>query len=484
MTELNEKKFYKVVLFAKIIFGIIISFFCGAALFFLLSLSMFERVYVWCAVLSTLVISVFLVFKLKVNKKLSLPITLIYFVVVLWTLESFIPIDPLFQEVSIPRFFVVDKSLKFSDRRSKDKVLEDFKKKGIEAYPVIHPSQIFQFENKVPPELKFSNGSTIVPLGGISNVTTLVDKEQGEWNIVETDEYGLNNPKGLYNPGQVDIVFLGDSFTYGVGVGPKDNIAAVIREKYSHTISLGSAGRGPLSELVTFREVVELLKPKHVVWIYYEGNDLSDLCWESSEPQYEAYYLQPDFRKNLFFRQPEVDQMLRAWERRVESTRNFKSVPKKIDKKQIAERLRKTMVLARIRILLGLTFIENCLIPCPPLCYLLPPYEPDDRFVRILEQVKRRTESWGGKLYFVAIPRFAKLRQGVRNPHYDYVRYRDGQLAIPEKLSIPTIDLYPVFLSQSDPLSFFPNREDGHFNKKGNRFVANLIVNMIENGGK
>ena len=48
------------------------------------------------------------------------------------------------------------------------------------------------------------------PLGSISKFATVYDNEGGYFPIIELDEHGFNNPKGLYNKDEVDIVLVGD----------------------------------------------------------------------------------------------------------------------------------------------------------------------------------------------------------------------------------------------------------------------------------
>ena len=78
------------------------------------------------------------------------------------------------------------------DTRSKMEMIDDLIDSGINTYPSINP-----------PKFVESNGfntfkGKIYPLGGISNITTILWNESGYYPIVETDEHGFNNPKGLY----------------------------------------------------------------------------------------------------------------------------------------------------------------------------------------------------------------------------------------------------------------------------------------------
>ena len=89
------------------------------------------------------------------------------------------------------------------DTRSKIEVLEDLRKDGFEAYPNCYP-QLFLKSNGLN-----TNNGRIYPLGGDSNITTILDNENGYYPIIETDEYGFNNPKGLYQKDEVDILLIG-----------------------------------------------------------------------------------------------------------------------------------------------------------------------------------------------------------------------------------------------------------------------------------
>ena len=116
----------------------------------------------------------------------------------------------------------------------------------------------------------------IYTLGGISNITTIFDNENGYYPIIETDEYGFNNPKGLFAKGGVDIMLIGDSFAEGACVKPDETIASILRKSGFKTISLGKGGNGPLIELATLKEYAEPIEPKVVLWLHY-AHDFDDL---------------------------------------------------------------------------------------------------------------------------------------------------------------------------------------------------------------
>ena len=94
--------------------------------------------------------------------------------------------------------------------------------------------------------------------------------------IYESDEYGFNNPTGLYKENNVDIVLTGDSFTEGACVKPVSSISGALHQLNFTAISVGKGSNGPLIELAALKEYAKPLKPNIILWFYYE-NDLGDL---------------------------------------------------------------------------------------------------------------------------------------------------------------------------------------------------------------
>ena len=162
------------------------------------------------------------------------------------------------------------------DTRTKLEVLQDLRKDGVEAYPNVGPRSIS------------TNKGTIYTLGGISNITTIFGNESGYFPIIEFDEHGFNNPKGLYKKNRVDIVLTGDSMTEGFSVHSNENIGAVLRKSGFNVISVGKGGNDSLTELAAIKEYAEPLRPKIVFWVYYV-NDLDHLGSEMDSPLLRKY---------------------------------------------------------------------------------------------------------------------------------------------------------------------------------------------------
>jgi hypothetical protein len=107
-------------------------------------------------------------------------------------------------------------------------------------------------------------------------------------------------------------MLTGDSFTHGACVNPGEDISGQIRSiTGSDVINLGYGGNDPLHELAALKEYAEFRKPKNMLWIYYEGNDLFDLAINQSNILMS--YLRPEFSQNLINKQALIDNRLRKF---------------------------------------------------------------------------------------------------------------------------------------------------------------------------
>jgi hypothetical protein len=143
------------------------------------------------------------------------------------------------------------------DKRTYIEVLDDLLESGVKVFPNTFPN-LFIGSNGL-----INKKGSIYPLGTISNSTTVLSNEGGYYPVVETDEHGFNNPRGLYNKDKVDIILTGDSFTEGYSVHSNETISAVLRQLDFKAISVGKGGNGSLIELATLMEYAKPLQPKN-----------------------------------------------------------------------------------------------------------------------------------------------------------------------------------------------------------------------------
>jgi hypothetical protein len=350
-----------------------------------------------------------------------------------------------------PRLQDVYKELNiFFDSRSKYEVLSDMKNNGIHAISNIFSANIFGTKG-----ITSNSGTQLFPLAGVSNTNVVFCNESGSWVVIENDEHGFNNPKGLYRKGSVEMALVGDSFTHGKCVDYTDNVAGQLRKLGHNVLSIGMSSSGPLLYLARIKEYLTVLHPRIVLWFHSESNDLIDLRSERRQPMLMRY-LNEEFTQNLFERQGEIDVTLTGYfEERFE---NYSSQQRSRKRKPptLTTRLFRCLRLWHLRVRLGRnhTFQKSL-------------------FVKVLQEAKKTISSFGGKLYFVYLPDYQR--------YYDrrtVAAYKRNQvIAAVKSCDIPLIDFHQVLKNHPDPLSMFPHRLFGHYNTYGYKKLAEQIDN-------
>ena len=189
------------------------------------------------------------------------------------------------------------------DTRSKIEVIHDLRKKNINAHPSIYAG-LLQIDISGETLLEHN----LYPLGGISNVSTVMCNESGSYSIYLSDQFGFNNENNHYkkdNP----IMLIGDSMVHGQCVNRGEDIAGYLQSNGYNAFSFGIASNGPLTELATIKEYASYLKPKIILW-FYHPNDIYDLNREMKIPILKNY-LQEDFNQNLLAKQESIDNFLK-----------------------------------------------------------------------------------------------------------------------------------------------------------------------------
>src|SRR5262249_31053177 len=163
------------------------------------------------------------------------------------------------------------------------------------------------------------SGERVLPLGQVADLPTIMCREGARpFAEFEADERGFNNPKGIWGK-PVDVMFIGDSMTYGACLPNRDHFIAQIRERFPSTLNLGAGGLGPLIELAQIREFVPKAKPKFIFYMYDENNDLysihpqavPDLVLEYGNPILRKYLADDQFSQRVYERQSEINAALK-----------------------------------------------------------------------------------------------------------------------------------------------------------------------------
>ncbi len=344
------------------------------------------------------------------------------------------------------------------DTRTPLEVVADLRAKGTEAVPMIAPLDTLTKNGLLV------NGRRLLPLAGISQKTTVFCNECGSYSIYQADEHGFNNPAGLWPPQSVDLLLIGDSFCHGGCVPPGDDVGGRLREAVPRVLNLGMSAEGPLLELATLREYGPAIKPGTVLWLYFEGNDLTDLEREKNCPSLIPYLKDESYTQDLIHRQGEIDQALSGYLGK--EIRQKKEVKLWYRHREILETLR-SFQLKNLKSTIRLMHANLHE-------YL---YQENLRlFQRILGMAQDTVHSWGGTLYFVYLPAYQRYTGQARL--YPLNR-RDLVIAAVQSLGLPLIDFHPVVAKLPDPLAVFPYRKVGHYNKEGYRLLAQEILRAL-----
>lgn len=100
------------------------------------------------------------------------------------------------------------------------------------------------------------------------------DRSSTRWDV-SYDRNGFRNETDL---DRADIAVLGDSFIEELTSATPEMMTSVLQRLEGGVVAnLSQFGYGPLHESAALRRYALPLKPKLVVWAFYEGNDLGDV---------------------------------------------------------------------------------------------------------------------------------------------------------------------------------------------------------------
>jgi hypothetical protein len=363
------------------------------------------------------------------------------------------------------------------DTRTKGELIIESAQKGVMLVPAIDPLLLLKerADGSLTSEITI-DGAEVLPLAGISRKLTVFCNESGEYVMLESDEHGFHNPQGAWGSSRMDIAAVGDSFTNGMCVPSDKNFVALIRKQYPNTLNLGMQGEGPVTELATVKEYLPFVRPKLVLWFYYEENDLLDLKKEMTSPLL-MNYLTKNFTQGLFVRQTDIDHALGifintaldGW--RAESSKGIMD-----EIVRSARYLRfatmEFIKLANMRERVGLVFGKSN--TGEPVDSRSLTDQEAEVFRNVLLEAKATVSMWGGKLYFIYLP----SRDRFGNPKLA-IYHRERVLALVRAVGLPLIDIAGAFEAQDDPLSLFPFRRMIHYNEAGHKLVAEEVLRSI-----
>lgn len=348
------------------------------------------------------------------------------------------------------------------DTRTRYEVVRDYRAEGKTAYPGVFPAYLLrtQLDGSLASPLSL-NGKEVLPLGGVAGVLTVLCNESGEFVFYRADERGFNNPPGLWDKGERTLAVLGDSFAQGYCVHRRDSFAGRIRSRHPAALNLAMSGNGPLLMLATLKEYLPAIRPKTVLWFFFEGNDLTgDLAIQSRSPLLRRYLETPDFNQGLARHHATINASLAAH----------------LDGLLAASARREGTDAGRLQAILstiGLANLRRVL--------RLPSTKGGPNFSlfrRILESARDTVRGWNGRLFLVYLPTFKSVARGDNPPAITREIHATVRRATGE-LEIPFIDVRKRFLTLDNPKTLFRFQMNNHYNEAGHALVARTVLDAL-----
>jgi hypothetical protein len=328
--------------------------------------------------------------------------------------------------------------------------------------------------------LDLPSGERVFPLAQVADLPTIMCREGARpFAEFEADERGFNNPKGIWgNP--VDVMFIGDSMTYGACLPNRDHFMAQIRERFPSTLNLGLGGLGPLIELAQMREFVPKTKPKFIFFMYDENNDLyfisptgdSDIVREYRNPILRKYLADDQFSQRIYERQSEVNPALKQLADRI-----------------IASGLAERTPLRSATRLLGLPLTRASLPSLPhsaepastsseAAVAEAPAVDYFELFKEIFSKMIQISNEAGARFVFVNIPAYQSICDGVDHP------WKRRVLDLAQQSGVDFIDLELDFRNADKTIGrdhlFAVPPCGGHFSERGYKIIGERLVQYLQ----
>lgn len=324
---------------------------------------------------------------------------------------------------------------------------------GEQVWPVISPSAWYleQFRSEI------DAGRMPLALAGRASVKTLFCYRDAQWLPYVADRFGFRNPARTATEESYDAVLIGDSFVNGLCEPEPATIAGHMRAAGLSTLNLGMTGIGPLYELGILQEYAAIPHAKHVVWFFYEGNDIYDLVRESSSPLLMRYLAEGPFQ-HLEQHQSEVDAAFDAHVFKLDTRFSVVNI----------------LRLQELRSLVGLLSIGQGGIEqrteVEPRMELLG---------RILDRARKRAADQGSSFDVVYLP--APYRYEAQPDDVAYARSVETAVAgVICRMKIPMLSITRILDKTANPRTYFG--ENAHFNADGYRVTSAALLDYLAGG--
>ncbi len=313
-----------------------------------------------------------------------------------------------------------------------------------------------------------------LPLSAYSKEKIYLCNETGEHSYFVSDRYGFNNPDIVWEKNAADILLIGDSFVAGSCINKinENNFADIFRNKSLSTVNLGFPGHGPLLEYATFIEYGKFLKPKKILWFYFEGNDFDGLNIEKQSDILKNYLKDKSY--DLKSKQKEIDNFLYQNEYSLYDLEKY-------EKNRIKKNIKFcNLSFQKIRNLIPFKEFKDFIFKSNNNQIKKKEFTKENFliFEEIISKTKKEVDKWNGELFFIYLPEYSRYKK-IFIDHDNY-NSKKRILDSVNKNNIRIIDIHSDFFQiNNDPLKFYPLRKGGHFNKEGIEKISQFIFDNI-----
>jgi len=224
------------------------------------------------------------------------------------------------------------------------------------------------------------------------------------------------------------------------------------------------------------------LKPPLVIWLYHEGNDLTDLGRELDMPVLRKY-LEAGFSQNLMARQAEIDRAIRAaLDSRPEiqgvaaAARQHWSLSGVIGLRNVRARLggawQAVSAQRRDRQTAKPEFDDAVATPASE--------QRLSDFEIVLTRARDVAALWGGRIHLAYLPASERYRFPQLADIAALDRTKAEIFKIAASLDIPAIDLGDAIGAEREPARLYPKADwPVHLNVEGYRLIAKAIADSL-----
>jgi hypothetical protein len=166
---------------------------------------------------------------------------------------------------------------------------------GFDYRTIIGPYHMWWAPNVADPELLAIHRPHAQQAGSVlgGDIATSYQIPQSDltrfhWDVTY-DGNGFRNQRDLQH---ADIAVIGDSFVEGLTVTDAELVTSQLAAVQGIVVAnLGQSTYGPLQELIVLKRYALPLRPRTVVWMFFEGNDLQDVIGYQHTRQHPPDFL-------------------------------------------------------------------------------------------------------------------------------------------------------------------------------------------------